>query len=279
MNKRRAVDKVKISFRTLEIVAVTLAVSAMAAGVIYWQIYGTKNPEITSKWLESGGIASVMAQLPDKKIAPKEFATSTDEVAARKPGEEIVSLRTANSQTFKSSKPGEFKAKIYTAPKYYLDKTSSTYKPIDTSTHQISDLAKSNPEKQFDEYIDAGVYQATWFADKPWDYKMFAGDSWIQYKALFSESASLTISVNKLKTSMNQTITLVDSTAPTKLQWTVAQSLGKSALTIQSPIAQDADGKEVKVVSYQIGGMLTYEVYTTGAVFPILVGLTTIANG
>jgi|GEM_PF-1427388 len=267
--------KNRISFRTLEIVAVTLAVTAMAAGVIYWQIYGTKSPEITSKWLQSGGIASVMAQLPDPKVTPKEFATSTDEIAARNDGEEIVSLRTETAQVFKA-KNGELNAKIYTAPINYLDKASATYKPIDTSTHQIADIAKANPEKQFDEYIDAGVYQATWFKDKPWDYKMFVGDSWIQYKALFEESEVLSIKVDTLKTGLKETITLKDSTAPTKLQWTVTQSTGKSAIITPPPTAVDANGKEVNVISYQIRDTLTYEVDTTNAVFPIEVDPTSV---
>jgi len=277
--KRESVTNARLSFRTLEIIAVTLAVTAMAAGVIYWQIYGTKSPEITSKWLESGGIASVMAQLPDKKVAPKEFATSTDEIAARKVGEEIVSLRTPNSQTFKSNKPGEFQAKIYTTSKYYLDKTDSTYKPIDTSTHQIADIAKSNPEKQFDEFVDAGNYQATWFTNKPWNYKFFVGDSWVQYQALFDTSPAVDIYVQREKIGIGEVITLLDNTAPTKLQWTVTQSTGKSAITTQSPKATDANGKEVKVLSYQIGGTLTFQIDAAGATFPIVINWATIVNG
>ena len=268
-----------ISFRTLEIIAVTLAVSAMAAGVIYWQLFRVTSPEITSKWLESGGIASVMAQLPDPKVAPKEFATTTDEVAARKPGEEVVSMRQANIQVFKSDKPGEFKAKIFTSPKYYLDKTDSIYKPIDASVHQIADIAKSNPEKQFDSFVDAGIYTATWFADKPWDYKFFVGDSWIQYKALFGVSSVVTIVVQTEKTGIGEIITLVDSTAPTKLQWTVSQSIGKSAIVTQKPSAKDANGKEVSVVSYQVGDTLTYQIDATNAIFPIVITLATVVKG
>ncbi|MCX6787065.1 MAG: hypothetical protein NTY93_00885 [Candidatus Kaiserbacteria bacterium] len=263
------------SFRTLEIVAVTLAVCAMAAGLIYWQMFRVTSPEITSKWLESGGIASVASQLPDKKVAPPEFTSSAEEIAARKTGEEIVSMRTDNTQVFKA-KDGQLIAHIYTAPINYLDKTSSTYKPIDTSVHQISDLAKSNPAKQFDEYIDAGVYQATWFADKPWDYKMSVGDSWITYKALFSESTSLSIKIDTLKTGLKETITLKDKTAPTKLQWTVTKSAGKSAIITSPPTAQDANGKDVKIISYQVGDTLTYEVDTTKAVFPVTIDPTSV---
>jgi hypothetical protein len=267
-----------MSFRTLEIIAVTLAVCLMAAGIIYWQMFRVTSREITSKWLESGGVASVMAQLPDKKITPKEFATSTDEIAVRKVGEEIVSLRTDTVQVFKA-KDEQLTAHIYTAPINYLDKTSSTYKPIDTSVHQVSDLARENPEKQFDEYVDAGVYQATWFKDKPWNYKFYVGDSWIQYKALFDTSPSVTIDVQREKIGIGEIITLLDNTAPTKLQWTVSQSIGKSAIVTQKPSAQDANGKEVGVVSYQVGDTLTYQVDTTNTVFPIVIILATVVKG
>lgn len=275
---KRAVDKGSISFRTLEIIAVTLAVCAIAAGVIYWQIFRVTSPEITSKWLESGGIASVMAQLPDKKVAPKEFATSTDEIAVRKIGEEIVSLREANTQVFKA-KDGQLTAHIYTAPVNYLDKTDATYKPIDTSTHQIADIAKSNPEKQFDSFVDAGIYTATWFADKPWDYKFFVGDSWIQYKALFGASSAVDIAVQTEKAGIGEVITLLDNTAPTKLQWTVTQSIGKSNIITQKPSAKDANGKEISVVSYQVGDTLTYQIDTANAVFPIIITLATVVKG
>ncbi|MCX6787154.1 MAG: hypothetical protein NTY93_01350, partial [Candidatus Kaiserbacteria bacterium] len=220
----------------------------------------TKSPEITSKGLENG-VAAVSTS--------KEFDSPAKEIATRKIGEEIVSLRKDNTQVFKA-KDGQLTAKIYMSPVNYLDKTDSTYKPIDTSVHQASVAS-------YDSFVDAGVYKATWFTDKPWDYTFYVGDSWIAYKALFSESDALTIKTEALNTGIKETITLKDKTAPTKLQWNVTQSMGKSAIKTLPPTATDANGKEVKVISYQVGDTLTYEVDTTKAAFPIVIDPTTVA--
>ena len=238
--------KHRMPFRTLETVAVTLAVCAMSAGFVYWQTH-----------------------------TEKVFASSAEEIAVRGVGEEIVSLRKENTEVFKAEN-GELTAKIYLTPKYYLD--DGTYKEIDTSTHRISILDTLNPlkTKTYDSYIDAGAYRTEWFADKPWDYKMYVGDSWIQYKALFDESASLAIKMETLDTGMKETIILKDDTAPTTLQWKVTESMGKSVITTPPPTAIDANGKDVPVVSNQVDDVLTYEVDTRDAVFPIAVDPTSV---
>ena len=264
----------------LEPYIIGLVAFVSIASVVFWFFSKEyRDPRVlvgaeNGKWLESGGIESIMNQLPDKKVEPKEFNTSAEEIAARQTGEEVVSLRTANKQVFKGSKPNELQAKIYLGDKYYLYEGNATYKPIDTSVHQILDLAKSNPARQFDEYVDAGVYKATWFADKPWNYTFYAGDSWIEYKALFDESDVLAIKVETLEIGVKETITLKDETAPTTLSWNVTQS--GSGIITPPPTAIDAEGKDVPVAVSQIGNTLTYQVDTAGAVFPILVDPTSI---
>lgn len=234
-------------FRIFLIAAITFAVCTMTAGFIYWQKSHTNN----------------------------EFKSSTEEIATRSVGEEIVSLRTANTQTFKGSNPNELTTHIYVSDKYYLDTTNVVYKEIDTTTHELPVIAKLNPFKTYDAFVDAGNYKATWFADKPWNYKFSVGDSWIAYEALFDESASLAIKVETLSTGIKETITLKDETSPTILEWKVTESVGESAIITPPPTAVDADGKDIPVSESKTGNILTYEVDTRGAVFPILVDPTT----
>lgn len=273
----------QMHFRTFEIVAVTLAVSVVSAGLIYWNKIGNDRseivgPEISIQWLESGGVdsAPVIEESPSVKNTSQKFNSPEDEIAARAVGEEIISLREDAIQVFKGGKENQLVAKVYATPMYYLDKTDSTYKEIDTSIHKISDSAKANPSIEFDEYIDAGNYKATWFKDKPWNYKFYSGNSWIQYEALFEESDSLDIKVDVTKTGIKETITLKNNTAPTKLQWNVKRS--GSGIITPSPTAVDANGKEVKVVSYQLGDVLTYQVDVSKAEFPIFVDPTSSIN-
>ena len=235
--------------------------------------YAHNGYKINRKWLEAGGIDSVMEELPDKKIKVKEFNTSAEEIAVRKSGEEIKSQRTANTQVFKGSKSGEFTAKIYAGNKYYFDEDSLEYEEINTSVKEISSLAKSNPLRKHDKFVDAGNYKATWFDGKPWNYKFFVGDSWIEYEALFEQSDVVTIKIETSNIGVKEIITLKDNTAPSEFSWRVTRE-GDGIIT-PPPTAEDANGKNVPVVSNQVGDILTYEVNTAGAVYPIELDPTT----
>jgi len=239
--------KHRFSFRIFWIVAITLIVCAVLAGFIYWQ----------------------------QSDIDKEFNSSAEEIATRSVGEEIVSMRTPNTQTFKGNNPNELTTHIYASDKYYLDATRLVYKEIDASIHDIPAIAKLNPFKTYDAFVDAGNYKATWFADKPWNYKFSVGNSWIAYEALFDESASLAITVETLSTGIKETITLKDDTAPTTFSWKVTESAGESTITTLPPTAIDADGKDIPVSESKTEDILTYSVDTTKAAFPVIVDPTT----
>ncbi len=146
---------------------------------------------MNKKLLYVGGVAALLASLAlfENEGPATERLTPKQEISIRKEGEEITSLRKSNSQVFKAQN-GQLNAKIYTTDKFYFDVKDSAYKESDLTVHEISDIAKLNPFRTHDKYIDAGPYTATWFDDKSHDYKFISkdGEHYVKYTALFDTS-------------------------------------------------------------------------------------------
>lgn len=185
---------------------------------------------------------------------------------------EIISERTTHAKVFSTGIPGQRTAKIYSAPIHWEDKDGS-FKTIDTSIKR-KPLADALQTHQYE--AKTGLYHAHFKADKPHDYRMEIGESFVEYEALFEESASLSVKVETIPTGVKETITLVDEKAPTSLSWKVSKS--GNGIVMLPPTAKDAKGKEVPVKVTEEKGILTYDVDVTGAVYPIVVDPTSVTT-
>ena len=215
------------------------------------------------------------------------------EIAKAKVGEEIVHLRGAKSLVFKADN-GKLRTKLYTAPINYLDTEDSLYKPIDNSVKEISVLAKLNPLRKFDKYVDAGVYRATMKAETPHNYTMYSGDYSISYTALF-DTVAVSTETKFSKRGVKQTYTFKDFKSVQDLKWlmssnTVKQkntdgsisyldSLGKTVITTLAPYAWDSHFATVKVNVTVSGDTLIYHARVNeDTPFPVYVDPTSVVT-
>jgi len=178
------------------------------------------------------------------------------------PGE-IISERTANAKVFRTANPGERKAKVYGFPIHWKD-TDGKFKTPDFRVKR-KPLADAMQTHQYE--VKSGTYHAHFKADKPYDYRLEIGDSFIEYKALFDESDSLTVQTETLRNGVKETITLNDNNAPTTLSWKVTRS--GTGISTPPPTAKDVNGENISVSVSQKKDILTYDVDVTNAVFPI----------
>ena len=185
---------------------------------------------------------------------------------------EILSERTANAKVF-SLGGNVRRAKVYANPIHWQDADGS-FKAIDTDVKlkPLDDAKRA----VYPYEVKSGLYDAHFKADKPHDYRMEIGDSFVEYEALFEESPSLTVKVETTGLGVKETITLKDETAPTKLSWNVTEQRGKTAIITPDPTAIDADGKDVPVMVSRDGAVLTAELDTRDAIFPVRVDPTSV---
>lgn len=240
------------------------------------------------RMLIAGGVLAVAAIIGLQLELEKkpELMTVSQELAVRKVGEEIRALRTPNSETFKAA-DGKFQTRVYTRPKYFQDAEGDTLRPLDLTVREISDLAKLNPLRTHDFYVDAGPYQASWMNDKPHDYRMDAGNTYIKYQALFGDKG-ITVITEPSADGMKETIMLSDSTAPNTLRWIVetdgslvAQADnsflvrvkdGSTPLRVEKPKAWDTKGAPVMTVASVSGDTLSFRVtMLPGQEYPMIV--------
>jgi len=260
------------------------------------------------KTLIAGGVAAVMTifagqealKINDRNQAIAEFhQDQMTEVSKRKVGEEIKSMRTSNSETFKSDsvivtrpdgekvKVAQFNSRLYSGNHFWKDADVDTLRPLDLTVRDISALARMNPLRTHDKYVDAGPYTATWMNDKPNDYRIDAGDIYIKYRALFDEPG---ISATKEPTAggIKETVILADSTVGHSLKWIfetdgsvvpdatngfdVRAKNGNVPLKIEPPVASDARENPVMAVASVSGDTLTFRVTVLpGQEYPITV--------
>ena len=206
-------------------------------------------------------IASIV--LLNKAIPSKNIPVDTVE-----PGE-ILSERTPTAKVFNLG-GNKRRAKIYACPIHFKD-IDGSFKSIDPT---VKRKPLTDPLQTHKYEVKSGLYHAHFKADKPHDYRLEIGDSWIQYEAQFVESDVLTIKVETSRIGVKETITLLDKTAPTKLSWKVTRE--GTGIVTPDPTVKDAKGKEVPVKVTQDKDTLTYEIDTTDAVFPIEIDPTSI---
>jgi hypothetical protein len=270
---------------------------------------------LDTKKLVAGGIVAVMVALGGNEVQNTlernalvaEFKQPVMvEYAKKQVGQELKSLRTTHSETFKSdsvwthykgldgkvSKTDSFKtpsftAHVYATQKYWMDADADTLRPIDITVHEISALAKLNPLRTHDKYIDSGNFQAQWKNDKPHDFRMDAGETYIKYTALH-DTTGITVKTEPTANGMKETITLSGDKSAHELKWRVETngnlvagvgnmvriraSDGTYPMEIAPPKAWDKAGKPVMAVASVSGDTLTFRVTVLpGQEYPVMV--------
>ena len=216
---------------------------------------------------------------------PVEKLSVAQEIAIRNVGEEIKSLRRENTEVYKAGKD-KFSARIYSKPKYYYDAAGDSLALPDLSIHEISVLEKINPFRTHDKYVDAGIYKATWFEDKSYDYTFYKADSYVRYKALY-DTTGILIETKAKRDGIKQTITLNNKTATNILKWIIYSDVSYSIsneqiffvdeqddflFRIQKPWAVDAIGEQLPVhVSVDDDTLIYLVDIPEEAVYPVTV--------
>ena len=261
----------------------------------------------------AGGILAIAAGIGgnevqvqmERQAAVAEFKQPMmTEYQKRATGEEMKSLRTENSQSFKGprNEKGQptFQGKIYSKQVYWKDADTDTLRPLDLTVREVSTLAALNPLRTHDKYVDAGPYTAQWLNDRPHDYRMEIGDSYVMYQALFDDPG-ITVVTEPTESGMKETVTITSFEKPGEkgdvynLQWCVStrgtlvpqadnsylvrMQDGSAPLRISAPVASDASGKPVMAVASVSGDTLTFRVTVLpGQEYPVTVDPTTTVN-
>jgi len=250
---------------------------------------------MNKKWLAGAGVPAVIATLL-LLVGDKGSVVDNRPLSEYKVGEEITHVvklkkgeKRDNIKIFKG-KDNKRQAHVYSNPVNYFDSDDFTYKPIDLTEKEISALAKLNPLRKHDKYVDAGNYKATWMNGKQHDYTYFdkSGDYSIKYEFL-SDTESITIETIPTNTGVKQNYILEDDNATFTLKWAMETNAvmdgadsnselifrddaGEFKFRVTKPTAWDANKDNVIVSSSVVGDTLVYEVNLTGEeVFPITV--------
>jgi len=256
------------------------------------------------KWLAAAGVPGLVALMvltggdePDPNRVRFSHMNKTQKDSVRiaelkkaKPGDEIVSMRTETARIRKIDNRHQ-SAMITTVPQNYLDPEDSIYKPIDLTVKEVSALAKLNPLRKFDKYIDAGNYRATWKDEKRHNYTFFKGDYSVNFTSL-NDTLKVKTETKPLTTGIKQTHTIIDTTLR-KLRWTIETNAdpriqadgriqfidferGASIFCIEPPTATDAKNTIVPITVSLSGDTLIYTIIpSTGMTWPITVDPTT----
>ncbi len=249
--------------------------------------------------LVAGSVVSIIGLLelnqPEAPKAPgeKTFAEMTpveknvvvqQEMATAKIGDEIPHLRTKEG-TVRKVGANKYVAEIGTAPKHYLD-DNGEYQPIDLTVKEIDGLAKLNPLRKFDKYVDAGVYRATWFDGKPWDYMFYESNDSIEFKLLTNQT-DIEIDTKATMDGIKQTYILLSDKADASLFWKITSTgelindfgtiiIENTNMRITAPVAWDADKKNIPVFVTLSNDTLSYEINPYGYKYPITIDPTTV---
>lgn len=179
---------------------------------------------------------------------------------------ELLGERTDNMKVFDAGN-GQRRAHIYACPVHFKD-TDGSFKSIDPTVKRKPLLDALQTHKY---ETKSGAYHVHFNADKPWNYLFVVGDNFVEYEALFDESESLTIDVETTLTGIKEIITLKDNKAPTILSWKVTQSEEKSTIINPPPTAKSDNGRNVPIKVSQNEDILTYDIDTYNAIYPIII--------
>lgn len=194
---------------------------------------------------------------------------------------EIVSKRTENSILFPTAKPNEFLARTYSNPVNYKA-ADGTFKTIDTTIQEKAFLNKAM--SGYDKEVASGTYNAEFKAEKSWNYRFSRNGASVAFEALFDTTATVIITINPTTIGIKETVLLLSKVAPSTLQWktvitgakfengsgwTVVNPQAQNAFYIPKLTAHDGQGNMIPVKCSWENDIITAEINTINAVFPI----------
>lgn len=245
---------------------------------------------IDKKMLAAGGVITVataltLTQIDEQPVITK--LTPAQEIILALPGQEIESMRTETSQTYKL-KEDKLKTVVFKKPKFYLDTEDSVYKKPDLTVKEISLLASLNPFREHDKYVNAGFYTASWLNADEADYKFRdENDNYVKYNTAYKTKG---IAVFKAVTpdGVKQTYVMLSDSTAKALIWQVDSSgkmilqkdnsvlIENSNIIIQAPSAFDNKGDSVFVKVEVVNDTLKYIPDLNNVEYPITIDPTTV---
>lgn len=246
---------------------------------------------IDKRILAAGGIIAVAGTLTLSKMEDnaEQVLTKEQVIGLAIPGHEITALRTANSETYKVNEY-KLKTKIYAETKYYLDDETGKYEKPDLSVNEISALAKINPLREHDKYVDAGKFSAAWLNSDESDYKFTdSKDGFVKFTTLH-DTKGIAVFKQVTEKGVKQSYVMLEPRQDNALRWLLDASsdiqlkndgsvlITGSDIVIPAPIAWDNNNKPVNVTVKTSGDTLIYEPDIKGAEFPITIDPSAIVN-
>lgn len=242
---------------------------------------------ITKNILTTGGIVTVAGALVIGQMDSKPIELSAmEEIKLAIPGDEIKALRTPTSESYKINN-ALVNTKVYSEPIHYVDEETGKLEKPDYEVKEISLLAKLNPFKEYDNYVNAGFYSATWLSDTENDYKFTdSKDGYISYKTAY-ETKGIAVFKEVIRDGIKQSYVMLDESAATALKWQIEASgklelsedgsvkVNGSEIVIAAPIAWDSKDTAIAVKVTISGDTLIYEPDLKGAVYPVTIDPTT----
>jgi hypothetical protein len=141
--------------------------------------------------------------------------------------------------------------------------------------------------------VTSGKYKAEFSETREYNYRFAWNGAAVEFEARFDTTAAVSIGVETTYSGVKETIILLDSSAPTRLEWAltvtgevyevpggwgVYNSDGQLGFLIHAANARDAKGRTVPVKTTLEKGVLVADVDTKGAVFPVAVDPTVTTN-
>lgn len=197
------------------------------------------------------------------------------------PGER-VELRTERMKVFPGATAREGRARVYPGPRHWPEvsaKGDTAWREIDPEVKPKPWLRRMVSDKPYE--ITAGPWTAELSDRRPEDYRLSAGDDWIEFRALH-DTLGIEAHVEAIPEGLKETLVLRDEKAATTLTWEIVASgklgLAGNAVTVEgsdirvsAPVAWDAKGKPVVVGVSLAGDTLRYAVDVAGAEWPVYV--------
>ena len=231
----------------------------------------------------AGYEGSVSDTTPDS-VAPNEAVTFRSETSE--------SFYTGKMDTVRTKDGGEsiapvLVAHIYTEPIHYRAAGDSVWRKIDPTVkpkpfirYAWGVVTGGRPYE-----VQAGPYVAEFSEDKPQDYRFESGKASIEFEALF-DTTGVEIKVESTRRGVKEQVILSEKSSKIlswKLivdgairdgengGWVVINGDGEKAFSIPVITATDANGRQVPVRAALDKGILTADVDTDGAAWPVTV--------
>lgn len=245
--------------------------------------------KLTGKLLAAALIPAVAATIILTSDGEKDAVNTDIETVAA--GVELVELRTETTEVYTTDTPGKRVMRVYSKPVHYRDKETGRLEKYDFAERDVDASVKGDARRKHDKYVKIGNHGMGWMKGKKHDYRFNHESGYYVQYTLLTVQAGMAVETETNRDGVKQTYTMSDSTWTGRLRWTLetdatmtvngaevvyTDSTGAFLFRTSSPVAWDADGKDVPVTVTVQGDTLTYDADVTGVVWPVVVDPSTI---